>query len=261
MIHKTPSYVEYVSYSELEKWAVRNVRKDGSATVAEWNGALICESKAIDERAYVYRNFYLPRGATVEITFEGRQTSVGAQGRMALDLYLDNTGQGGGAQDWIEMDSMDWKPYSFGYTSRNSVYASATFGLWQATIGKCEFRNIVIKIYNGYPIPTHRMAMITGSGTSWNLADANQGFANVGCKSVSIYGSRLRVDYAFMHGWYRPIVLANISANAGFEGWNIQPYGQTNEFCQFTITDKAGNVVAPESISAQMWFAFRADTY
>lgn len=260
------TYFEYITHDMLEKMVARDKMHDGSSTFTVTNGVLNCRARANDEKAWVYWNVFLPIGATIEVSFEGRNVVAGSSGRMTIDMFADNSKVGGGQKDWIEMEDGGFKPYSIGYTSTKSGYCSLTFGLWKALIGECEFRNIAIKIYGGTPRPEIRQCLLkcTAGGTKWEIDDKFGRFANMGVKSVEYEADvkRLKVNYAKMNSWHRPIITANVSYSADFVGYTVQPYAQTEEYTYLYISDPNGNKVglAPKG-GTDMFVAFIAQGY
>jgi hypothetical protein len=254
------THYELISHEMLEHMAARSAKKEGSSVITVKDGVLNCKSVARDEQAWVYWNVFLPLGATVEVTFEGRNINSDSEGRMTLDLFPDSTKVGGGQQDYIEMDKNGFKAYSFGYTSTKDGYASITFGLWDALIGECEFRNIAIKIYGGLPRPEFRQCLLKCTGSTWWIDDGFGRFSNIGIKSVEVESSakRLKINWAKVNSWGRPIMHATISlgGSSDFIRWQAHPSGQNSEFGYLYITDASGNkVISTPSGSEDLFVA------
>lgn len=253
------THYEVLTPEMLEKMVARNAKREGSSVIKVTDeGILNCKSVARDEQAWIYWNTFLPQGATIEVTFEARNINAGSEGRMTLDIFPDATKVGGGQVDFIEMDTNGFKAYSFGYTSMMDSYASLTFGLWDALIGECEFRNIAIKIYGGTPVPDIRQAMLVcaASDKVWKIDDGFGRFSNIGVTKVEFEADkeRLKVTYAKMNSWSRPLITAAMSFDNGYRGYVVQPYAQNNDYAYLYISDRNGNPVTKPATGAESFF-------
>lgn len=260
------TYYEYLTQEMLEKMIARDKMHDGSSTFSAIDGILNCRARANDEKAWVYWNVYLPIGATIEVSFEGRNVVPGSSGRMTIDMFPDNSKVGGGQKDWIEMEDGGFKPYSIGHTSTKNGYCSLTFGLWKALVGECEFRNIAIKIYGGTQRPEVRQCMLTceAGTTKWQIDDKFGRFANMGVISVEYESDvkRLKVNYAKMNSWHRPLITAAVSYSTDFVGYTVQPYAQTNDYAYLYIASPGGTKVgAPAKGQTDMFVTFTAQGF
>jgi uncharacterized Zn-finger protein len=248
------------AYVEL----MRNQNKTGGGTITADNYMLTCASPGTDDKAYVFWNVYLPVGAFLEVTCEAKQNDSYRGGRIAVDLHPDKDSVGGNNVDYVEMEDGMWKPYKLvvpGSISNN--YASVTFGQWITGVGSCSFRNIRITVYNGKGFqPQFRGAMIRGVGSSWDLDDGIDRFANFGCTAVEAYASYLVVRYEGFESWHRPLAFAQWDQYGGKQVYRPLVQNATHESCTIYIVDsRNGSIIDPRAISGTNYLNFMAMTY
>lgn len=230
MIHVPTSRVIRFDPVNFNGMITHNKKEQGDSTVVALpDGVMRCTSKAIDDAAYGFSNFYVPSGARLTVTCQARQVDdVASGGRIGIDQHPAPDKTGGNNVDFIEMDSTEWKPYKISVLGNDKTpFVGVTFGLWKATIGACEFRDIVAVIeYANAPNPDIRAAMLkirNGKPTidqgMLNLTEAR--FTTMGVHTFKWVGTdgTLEVQWEPFQSWYRPIVVTTVDMYDGFTGY------------------------------------------
>lgn len=236
---------------------MRSSQVTGGGKLSAEGGILTAESPGTDDRAYGYINVYTPRGSVIEITCEARQMTSSSQGRIGIDQHPNDGRVGGNNTDYIEMEDTQWKPYKLVRSGdHKNPYTSVTFGVWLANVGKAQFRNIVITVYNVQaPSPEYRACMIRGSGNSWSIDDAPGRFSNIGCYGISVQDDHIRVNWSPMQSWGRPIVVAQMDQAGGYVAYDVKVSGGEKYFTRIYIVNAAtGNVIKPSAVSGGNMF-------
>lgn len=244
----------------------KKVQGDGSV-VGMPDGILRCTANAINAAAYGFSNFFVPSGARLIVTCLARQVdSVASGGRIGIDQHPAPDKTGGNNVDFIEMDSTEWKPYQISVLGNDKTpFVGVTFGLWRATIGVCEFRDIKVVIENvNSPSPDVRAAMLKirngvlsidqGMGNDPAGGTLNEArFTTMGIHTFKWIGTdgTLEVQWDPFQTWYRPIVVTTVDMYDGFTGYQCnvgyadrfkvrmqisRPNGTTN-LSKATLTD------------------------
>ncbi|MGG4267436.1 hypothetical protein [Peribacillus simplex] len=250
-------------YRKLGYWEIINMienfsRKNGASTLNAKDEKLITMSKAIDERAYVFYTTFLPRNSIIEVEFFAR--AISGKGACGLDLYGSPILEGE-FEDSITITDKEWRPYRLAYTAeRGKGYARVTFGQFKSQVGETEFRDIIVKVYNGNPAPVQRYGLIRKNGSSWDIHSAIGEFANDGLRYVVAEDEYIRVRFSHMRAWYRPIINTTVYKNGNKDGWHAQPTvgSTTDNEVNIYIYDKAGNLVKPKDITGEFYISFYA---
>jgi len=232
-----------------------NITGDGKLTAE--GGILTAESPGTNDRAYAYVPLYLPRGSVVEITCEARQMTSSSQGRISIDQHTDDSKVGGSNADYVQMDDTQWKPYKFVRSGdHKKPYTMVTFGVWLSGVGKAQYRNIVITVYNVMaPSPEYRACMIRGMGNTWIIDDSPGRFTNIGCYGLTVEDSFLRLNWSPMQSWGRPIVTAQMDQASNFTAYDVKVSGGEKHFVRlYIVNTTTGSVVKPSAVSAGTMF-------
>lgn len=236
---------------------VRSSNVTGGGKLTSDGGILTAESPGTDDRAYAYVPVYLPRGSVVEITCEARQMTSASQGRIGIDQHVDDSKVGGSNADYVQMDDTQWKPYKLVRSGdHKKPFTMITFGVWLAQVGKAQFRNIVITVYNVMaPSPEIRACMIRGKGENWMIDDAPGRFSNIGCYGITIEDTFIRLNWSPMQTWGRPIVTAQMDQAGGFMAYDVKVSGGEKHFVRiYIVNTTTGSVVKPTAVTAAEMF-------
>ena len=236
---------------------VRSSNVTGDGKISAEGGILTTESPGTNDRSYAYVPLYLPRGSVVEITCEARQVDAGSTGRIGIDQHPNDSRVGGNNVDYVQMDGTTWKPYKLVRSGdHKNPYTMITFGVWLAGIGKAQFRNIIITVYNVMaPSPEYRACMIRGLGNTWTIDDSPGRFSNIGCYGIEVDDTFIRVNWSPMQSWGRPIVTAQMDQFGGRYGYQCIISGGEKHYTRiYIVKTTTGDVVRPASVTGNPMF-------
>ena len=238
---------------------VRSSSVIGGGTITANNGILTANSPGTDDRALAYLNIYAPRGTVVEITCEARQGSSTSKGRIGIDQYTGDDKIGGGNVDYEEMTDTQWRPYKLTRAGdHKKPFMAITFGVWWAQVGKAEFRNIVVTVYNTQaPSPDVRACLLKCDGGKWSIDDAPGRFTNIGCYGVELTDEYIILRWATFHTWQRPITFAQMDSAGDKFNYNVQVNASEKNFVRLIIT-KDGARVKPKDVPGSAFIGVQA---
>lgn len=231
---------------------LRSSKVTGGGKITADGGILTTDSPGTDDRAYGYINVYAPRGSVIEITCEARQMTSSSQGRIGIDQHAEDDKIGGGNVDYVQMDDTQWKPYKLVRAGdHKKPFTSITFGVWLSGVGRAQFRNIVITVYNVMsPSPEIRTCMIRGKENNWSIDDSPGRFTNIGCYGVVVEDDYIRVNWSPMQAWGRPIVTTQMDQNGGRYDYHTVVSGGEKHFARiYIVKSSTGAVISPKSVT------------
>lgn len=229
---------------------------NGGGQITSKNGILTTYSPGTTERAWSYINIYAPSGSVIEVSCEARQVTSESQGRIAIDQFEKNDQVGGGVVDYVEMTDTQWRPYKLVRAGNDKKpFSAVTFGLWYDKVGKAEFRNIIINVYNVQaPSPETRMCMLKGVDGTWIIDDSPGRFTNIGVTNVTATDTYLSVEWTPMQSWQRPIVSAQMDHYGGHADCNaLITGGEKHRVSVFIVKTATGTVVNPKELKGT-WY-------
>lgn len=239
---------------------VRSSNVTGGGKLSADGGILTAESPGSDDRAYAYVPIYTPRGSVIEITCEARQMTSSSQGRIGIDQHADDSKVGGSNADYVQMDDTQWKPYKLVRSGdHKKPFTLVTFGVWLAQVGKAQFRNIVITVYNVMaPSPEIRTCMIrTEDKGAWYIDDAPSRFTNIGCYGLEVTDEFIRLNWSPMQTWGRPVVIAQVDQYGNRWGWEAKISGGEKHFVRIFLIEN-GVRKNPKTIDGPMFINIQA---
>lgn len=252
--------------SDTFKELTNNTAKSKDGTVTVKDHVMTIYSPGMDQWCYVYYPIYLPRGTVLEVKFEGRLDTASSEGRVIFDQYpTRDVLDGSGTVDWVQVETTQWKPYSFVYSGdHKKPYAYIRFGFSSTPSGRVHFRNIVINVYNVQaPNPDVRLAAIKFEPNKWTIDDGLGRFTNIGVHSVETDKdlNYITVRYARMQGLGMPITSAQVQSNFGNYNVHTVTFADMDYSRIYLIKSSTGEIIPPHRPSNGIIIAFSAMSF